>query len=70
MFGIGTPELILILILALLIIGPKDLPKVGREVGKALRNLMVIVDDIRNSISSELEDGNLKKGQELDKEKR
>jgi sec-independent protein translocase protein TatA len=36
-FGIGLPEMVLILILALLVFGPKKLPEIGRSLGKALR---------------------------------
>ena len=37
MFGIGIPELILILIVGLIVFGPSKLPEVGRAVGKGLR---------------------------------
>ncbi len=37
MFGIGVPELILILIIGLVIFGPGKLPEVGRAVGKSIR---------------------------------
>ena len=36
-FGIGLPEMAVILVLALLIFGPKKLPEIGRSLGKALR---------------------------------
>jgi sec-independent protein translocase protein TatA len=36
-FGIGLPEMALILIVALLIFGPKKLPEIGRSLGKAIR---------------------------------
>ena len=37
MFGIGIPELVLILIVGLIVFGPGKLPEVGRAVGKGLR---------------------------------
>lgn len=39
MFGIGAGELVMILVAGLIIFGPGELPKVGRAVGKALREL-------------------------------
>ena len=36
-FGIGLPEMAVILIVALLIFGPKKLPEIGRSMGKAIR---------------------------------
>jgi sec-independent protein translocase protein TatA len=42
MFGfgrLGAPELILILLIALLIFGPRKLPQIGRAIGKAIREL-------------------------------
>lgn len=35
--SIGMPELIVILVIALLVVGPKKLPDVGRSIGEAIR---------------------------------
>lgn len=35
--NIGAPELIVILVIALLVLGPKKLPEVGRSVGRGMR---------------------------------
>jgi sec-independent protein translocase protein TatA len=37
--GIGVPELVIILIVVLIIFGPKNLPKLGSALGKATKNL-------------------------------
>jgi len=39
MFGIGTPELILLLFVALAVIGPKKLPRIAQAVGKGMGEL-------------------------------
>lgn len=50
MFGIGPPELLVILILALIVFGPKRLPEIGRTVGKGLREFRQASQDIRGEI--------------------
>ncbi len=35
--NVGAPELIIILVIALLVLGPKKLPEVGRSVGRGMR---------------------------------
>ena len=36
-FGIGAPELLIVLIIALIVLGPKKLPETGRSLGRGLR---------------------------------
>ncbi len=38
MFGLGIPELVVILVIALLVLGPGKLPEVGKFLGKSLRD--------------------------------
>lgn len=38
-FGIGAPELIFIILIALIILGPKDMEKTGRTIGRFLRDM-------------------------------
>ncbi|HXJ65038.1 MAG TPA: twin-arginine translocase TatA/TatE family subunit, partial [Actinomycetota bacterium] len=56
MFNIGPPELIVILLVALLIVGPKRLPEVGKSVGKALREIRRQTDEVRSSFEMNLDD--------------
>jgi sec-independent protein translocase protein TatA len=56
--GIGFPELLVILVIALVVLGPKKLPEAGRAMGKGMREFKdslsgVNDDDDRPAIKSE-----------------
>jgi sec-independent protein translocase protein TatA len=46
MFGLGTPELIVILLIAFLVFGGKKLPEIGAGLGKAIGSFKKGLDDI------------------------
>ncbi len=50
MFGIGSQELIIILVVALIIFGPKKLPEIGRSLGLGLRELKKASRDVMDSL--------------------
>lgn len=52
MFGLGFWEIIVILTIGLLVLGPKQLPKVARTIGRSLGELRRTADDFKREISS------------------
>jgi Tat protein translocase TatB subunit len=53
MFGIGLGELIVILIVALVIVGPGDLPKVARAIGRILKSARKAVRELGETVDIE-----------------
>ena len=47
MFNIGGTELLLILFIAFVVVGPKDMPKIGRALGKGVRMLRSLINEVR-----------------------
>jgi Tat protein translocase TatB subunit len=55
MFGIGMPELMIIMVVALIIIGPKKLPDLARALGKGMAEFRKATDEIKESLNVEEE---------------
>ncbi len=67
MFGIGTSELLLILVVALIVLGPKNLPKIAQSLGKAMGQFQKASRDFQRTINTEIaleEEAEKKKEQE------
>lgn len=52
--SLGLPELIFIMVLALLIFGPKRLPEIGRTIGKGLSEFRKASNDLKRTIDTEI----------------
>lgn len=53
--GLGLGEIILILILAFVVVGPDDLPKVARGLAKAVKQMKLLFSDIKDELEIENE---------------
>lgn len=53
MFGLGMPEILLILAIALIVIGPQKLPEVAKTLGRAMGEFKRSAQDLKNSIDIE-----------------
>ncbi|VEN72919.1 Sec-independent protein translocase protein TatA / Sec-independent protein translocase protein TatB [Candidatus Desulfarcum epimagneticum] len=53
MFGIGMPEMIMILVIALIVIGPKKLPDLAKSLGRAMGEFKRATSDLKASIDLE-----------------
>ena len=52
MFGIGMPELLLIMAVALLVLGPKRLPELARSLGRGMAEFRRASTDLRNTLTA------------------
>jgi sec-independent protein translocase protein TatA len=52
-FGIGLPEMGLIMVVALLVFGPKKLPEIGRSMGKAIRGFQEASREFQDEFQKE-----------------
>ncbi len=70
MLGLHAPELIIILVVVLVIFGPKNLPKLGASLGKTVKNIregMESTDDSKDK-KIEAEDVEVVDGEDSDKD--
>lgn len=55
MLNIGPQELILVLIIALVVVGPKRLPELGRTIGRGMREFRKMQNDVRDTLKLDLD---------------
>jgi sec-independent protein translocase protein TatA len=54
MGSIGMPEMLVILVIALIIFGPRKLPELGKSLGKSLAEFKRASNDLRNTLEEEI----------------
>ena len=55
MFNVGGPEVLVILLVALIVLGPHQLPKAARQVGQVMAEIRKISTGFQNELTSALE---------------
>jgi Tat protein translocase TatB subunit len=55
MFGIGMPELVVIMVVALIVLGPKRLPEVARSIGRAVAEFRRQSNEVMDEFQAQLD---------------
>ena len=63
--GIGPMEILVIVVLILIVFGPNRLPEMARTIGKALKDVKSATSELGKSLSSELEEEELRVKQDI-----
>ncbi len=58
---IGTQEIIIVLVVALLIFGPERIPEIAKNIGKGIRALRDTTTEVKNEIMKEVDETGIKK---------
>jgi Tat protein translocase TatB subunit len=66
MFGIGLPELIVIMVVALLVVGPSKLPELARSLGKTFQEFKRMADDVKQTFEEDTSDAQTSSEQQVE----
>src|SRR5688572_30994698 len=67
MFGtLGGPEILLLLVLALIVFGPRKLPEIGKSVGRMMAEFRKASNDFRRTIEDEVEAEKIREATRID----
>ena len=61
MFGIGMPELLLLLAIALIVVGPKKLPELARALGRGIAEFKKATNELKESLETNTDFSDLRK---------
>jgi sec-independent protein translocase protein TatA len=56
MFDVGLPEMIVIMVIALVVFGPKKLPEIAKSLGKAIKEIKKASEEVKESLKDETTD--------------
>ena len=56
MFGLGFSEIILVLVIFILLFGPKEIPIISKKLAKFYRDVLKVKDDFNESVNNEIND--------------
>ena len=56
MFGLGIPELLVIFVIALIVLGPKKLPDLGKSIGRAMAEFKKASEEFQESVREEMKE--------------
>ena len=55
MFGLGGGEIIVVVVLAILLVGPREIPKVAHQLGKWAQQIKLAVQDVKSTVEKEID---------------